>query len=161
MKGNIYDKVKNGKTFAAFDLLVYALVILICAGLFLGFVIIPKHDSGNGFIVYYKDEKIFSFYYDDLKYDVEEFDGSVNVENTDPEKGLYTITVFMGGEKNYNVLSVSAKDKTVKVAEANCSYRKDCVHTPEIKDGSGAIYCLPHGLKILPLKNEYRPVNAG
>lgn len=161
MKENIYDKVKNGKPFAAFDLLVYALVVLICAGLFLGFVIMSKHDSGNGFTVYYKDEKIFSFYYDDLKYDLAEFDGSIKVENTDPENRLFTITVFTGGEENYNVLSVSAKDKTVKVAEANCSYRKDCVHTPEIKDGTGAIYCLPHGLKILPLKNGYVPVKAG
>ena len=78
---------------------------------------------------------------------------SVNVDRTN---GFitYKITVFTNQEKSgYNVIFIDTKERTEKVIYANCSDRKDCFHSPAIKN-NGTIYCSPHDLLIKPIAQK-------
>ena len=159
MKKNLYDEIKRKKPFSVFDILVYAAIVFIIVGFFLIFIVFRSNDSSDGFKIYVNEKEIFVFYYDTCEYEIKEFDGKIEI-NVFEEK-TFSVLLYPFGNKDFNLISVDAKEKTVKVVDANCSNRKDCDFTPEIKDGAGAIYCVPHALKILPIKSEYKPIRTG
>lgn len=159
MKNNVYSKIKNGKAFSYADLIIYAAVFVVLAALFIAIIIIPSNTVSAGFVVSVNDKDAFIYEYQSGKYEIKDFDGKIEIGGIDTQN-TFTFTVFTG-EDGYNVLEVSPKDKTVKVVESNCSSKKDCVYTPPLKNGSGAIFCMPHGVKILPLNLNYRNVSTG
>ncbi|MDY6366971.1 MAG: NusG domain II-containing protein [Clostridia bacterium] len=159
MKTNVYESVKNKKPFGIFDLIIYAAVILVCLSLFLGFVILPAKADSDGFKVLVNEKEVFVFHYSDNSYEINAFDCTVDVDDSLAPK-VYTVKITLSNDE-FNVITVHPDEKTVEVTDADCSAHKDCVHTPAIKGGSGAIYCLPHGLKVLPLKVGYVPIETG
>ena len=74
-----------------------------------------------------------------------EISRSSAVETLSEDGGVITLKVTAGG--GYNVVEIGRD--SVKVTEADCP-KKDCVFTSAIKDNGGIIYCLSHGLKIIP-----------
>ena len=161
MSVKIYESVKKRKPFGVYDLILYATIVLIAVGLFLGFFVFKSDDGSDGFKVVIDEKEAFVFYYETCYYEIKDSVATITVEVKDDEKGLYSVSVYLGDGKDYNVLSVNAEEKTVSITEADCSAKKDCVHTPAINGDSGAIYCMPHKLKVLPLKNGYRPIKTG
>ena len=75
------------------------------------------------------------------------------VEYKTVENGM-EITVYTDKNKTgYNVILIDTNKLSASVIESTCSSSKDCVFSPEITK-NGAIYCLPHGLKVVPLKSS-------
>lgn len=157
---NIYDNVKKRKPFVIYDIVVYAAIVIVSVAFFLGIIVFPANDIAGGFKIVVDEKEIFVFYYADCRYEIKDFDGQITVNLTDGEK-KFTVNVLFFESGEHNTLSVNAEEKTVEVVDADCSARKDCVYTPAIKNGSGAIYCMPHKLKILPLRTDYRPIQTG
>ena len=160
MKKNLYDDVKQRKPFVLIDIAVYAAIVLTVVGFFLAFIIFPKNENSDGFKVFVDEKEIFVFYYDTCDYETKEYGGKIEMQTVEDKK-TYVVRIFPRGDQEFNLLYVNAEEKTVKITDANCSNRKDCVYTPEIKSGSGAIYCMPHKLKVLPIKSDYRPIRTG
>ena len=138
---------------------VYIAAIIVLTALFVFFVILPANGNGEGFVVSVNDQTAFIYDYESKKYEIKEFDGYIEMGDADLN-GTFYFTVFTK-DGGYNVIEVVPNEKTVRVSESNCSSKKDCVFTPAVKNGSGAIFCMPHGLKILPLKEKYRSITTG
>lgn len=142
---NLND-VYNRKLFRLRDIVVYLSIAIVIAILFVVFVILPKKQEPQGFAVYVDGEKILECYYDSEKiipYSSEKAFAKINEDNT--------IYIYFGtDEKQYNLISYDKTNKNVKVKDANCSNKKDCVKEVAISN-SGAIYCAPHKLKITPI----------
>lgn len=134
-------EVKADKGFKIWDLIIYGAIIALVAVLFI--VVFATRDTSplKGIRIYVANEVVY-------EYDFE--NGEISrkdcVEVEDGEESL-TLKVNCGNNR-YNTV-VIYKSGSVKVTQANCP-KKDCVYTPEIKDNSGFIHCLSHGLKVLP-----------
>ena len=58
------------------------------------------------------------------------------------------VTVFINNE-DYNKIFIDKSHSEISVVESTCK-KEYCVHSPAIGK-KGAIYCDPHGLKIMPI----------
>ena len=141
------DEVRADKGFRLWDILVYGVLALIITAIFLSVFLTRDRGKLEGFQVYAGNEIVYSYSFDDG-----EIRRGEGVEAEDTERG-FKLTVRTDGG-GINVITVDSKNRKVEVTEANCSNRKDCVHTPAIADNSGFIYCLPHAVRILPLNPE-------
>lgn len=142
-------QVKEGKYFRLGDLVVYGVVALIIAALFLA-VFLTKDDSpADGFTVRYADKTVFTYYYDTGRYESDNSYGNIEINEEDGDS--LTLTFYTPDKSGYNVIYVDKNGRTVTVTEANCSVHKDCVYTPAIKDNSSIISCPPHNMYIEPL----------
>lgn len=151
------NKIKIARLFRIGDLILYLTILMVVLSLFLGFVIFPSRELSNGFQALVGNESILTFKYDN-DYDINQnFADNVSVKI---ESNTYKFTIST--ENNgYNVISVDTVNKLVSVTESNCSISKDCVHTPALTVKGGAIICVPHNLKIVPLGDGYRPPITG
>jgi hypothetical protein len=147
--------MEKRKAFAKWDILIYALSLLTIASLFFVFVIFPNTGNSDGFRVFVGQTQVFAFNYSDRSYTVT--DGYDVTVTNDGE--LYTVTVKT--EKGFNQITADVINKTVKVTDADCSIGKDCVHTVALTGDTGAIICVPHDLRVLPLNGGYIPPIAG
>ena len=155
LKKEVVQFIKSNKPFRIYDIIVYAGVLIVLLALFLAFLL-PSGASSNGFEVLLGGERVLSYEYSSDNLTVlEKFNNSVTI-NDDGSITIYTST----DKSAFNTISINKEEKTVKVIDANCSIKKDCVHTPELKGESGAIICLPHGLKIISLSG-YVPPSVG
>ena len=120
--------------------------------------IMPASGSGEiGFCVYYLEqttpaslrlaaavlcsgETLFACDFSDGAYTA--YSGDVSVS------GEQTLVVTVRSGEGYNVIEIDIKERTVCVTDANCSSRKDCVHSPAITAAGGTIVCAPHRLVI-------------
>ncbi len=137
-------QVKADRGFKIWDLLVYGIIILIAAVLFV--VVFTTRDTSplTGIRIYSANDVVFEYNFVKSEYTVLD---ETCVEVTDDGEEFLLITLrFDGG--GYNCVEID-KRGSVKVTSADCG-KKDCTYSPEIKDNSGMIYCLPHRLKILP-----------
>jgi len=144
----VIDVIKKSKPFKAGDVLVYIAVLVTIAVLFLSFVIFPTANNSTGFTVTVNGEKYFTFSPTENKLIIADGKDGL-ISKTDAENGVY-ITVYSKADKSqFNVIFFDTENGTAKITESNCSTSHDCTFTPKIKD-SGAIYCAPHGLKVVP-----------
>ncbi len=142
-------QVKEGKYFRIWDLVIYGVIALIIAALFLAVFLTKDNSSAEGFAVKYAGKTVFTYYYSSNKYEVNSAYGNITVEEENGEKLLLT---FRTDDKNgYNKIEIDKINKSVKVTDANCSMHKDCVYTPALKDNSSIISCPPHNMLIEPL----------
>lgn len=144
------EQVRKTKYFRIWDLLVYGVVLLVIAALFLAVFLTTDNSSANGFTVRQRDKIVFTYYFDSGKYEYSLTDGVVTVEEEDEE--TLKITVRTADGNGYNKLEVDKANKSVRVTDANCSLlKKDCVYTPALSNNSSTISCLPHEMYIEPL----------
>ena len=159
MKGKDLNGLKSAKPFMFNDIFVYAITFITVLILFLIFVIFPTTSSGRGFAVYKDGQTVLTFTYGDRKLNVK---NGFTVSSKQADNGVY-ITVYTSKDKSgYNVIFADTENNRVKVVESTCSTSKDCTHTPAVSD-KGAIFCAPHGLKIIPLGGDGRtdPITGG
>lgn len=145
------DQIKRGKLFRISDLIVYGVLAAIILALFLTVFLTRDKSSAESVEVLYRGERVFLYDFSTGKYDaaspgrikvVYDTDGRLEIEFTE-ENGA-----------GYNRIVFDRNEKSVKVTEANCSSRKDCVYTPAIKSNSEVISCAPHSLLIRPVSIE-------
>ncbi len=158
-----FEQIKTSKPFKIFDLFLYCFVLILVIVLFSVFVFFPANANlvNAGFKVILHDKQIFTFNYDthtcSLLPDYTDF---INIE--DLGEGFYNIKIFTDQNKTqYNLLTVNSKNKTVRIADANCSISKDCAHMKEMKESNDLLICAPHKLKVLPLNIGYKPPVTG
>ncbi len=144
------EEVKRDKGFRIYDLIIYGVILLAVAVAFAAVFLSRDKGGIKGFSVYSGGDLIYSYSFSDG----ETVCGEGVESSTDGDILKLEISTAGGG---VNTVEADLKNKTVRVTEANCSNRKDCVHTPAIRDNSGVIYCMPHSLKITPLN----PVDGG
>ena len=150
---NELDKQKGLSLFCKGDIVVYASLVLCLLFAFL-ILVFPKANSKySGFTLLKANETVLTFSFESstpLKIE-DKFALLTEVEQVD---NAYKITVFTNQEKSgYNVILIDTKERTAKVIDANCSERKDCFHSPAIKN-NGTIYCSPHDLLIKPIAQK-------
>lgn len=147
--------MKERKAFIKYDILLYLTLTITVVLLFVFFVIIPDGSANVGFGVYFGEMKIFSFYYENATYDIAEgYD--IKVDRND---NIFTVTVKI--DDGFNILQANTATKSVKVIDADCSVKKDCVYSAPISGNGGAIICVPHNLRILPLGDGFVPPVSG
>jgi hypothetical protein len=143
---NLIEKIKKSKPFCKHDVVIYAVLSLFIAILFLSFFGFSSHDNANGFNVTLNGQKVLNYSFETNALFIESaFTDSV--EKTDDGQKVL-ITIRSGANKEqFNVLSIDKAERSVKVVDANCSSSKECAHMPKIHN-TGAIFCAPHGLSI-------------
>lgn len=157
---NKKNSVKNKPiAFKKFDFILFIVAVLITISCFI-FSFATKKSGTDSFSVYKNENLVLTFDYSSSVLKVEE-EYKKLTEITEIESKIYIKIFTDKDKKDFNVLFVDLNEKTVKITESTCSLRKDCVHTPAIKNGSGVIICMPHGLKIIPTDSSYLPIVTG
>ena len=148
MKRSKFLEIKSKKPIEFNDLFLYTAAFVAVLVLFIVFVFLGDGKANYGFTITKDQKTVCSFTYSNESMTINDhFKDLVNVEKND---NGYLITVFTSQDKlDYNVIFVDTSSRTVKVRDSTCSISKDCVYSPAIGE-DGAIYCAPHGLKILP-----------
>ena len=143
--------VKTEKGFKLPDLMVYGVILLLVAALFIAIFATRNKDPFQGVQVYVNNTAVMSYNFNTGDLDIIVKDGSVEKlerENSD----VHAVKVHTGGEA-YNIIEINQSARSVRVIEADCSSH-DCVYTPAIKDNNGIIFCSPHRLRIIPFNFE-------
>ena len=147
MKESKLNEVKRAAWFKGWDLLVYAVLLVLLAALFFAFVILPERGALTGIEILLKNERVFSCDFEEGTY--ETFGERVQVQEAG---SLLTVTVTT--EEGYNVVVINMQERTADMTDADCSWSRDCVHMAPISDTMSAqIACIPHGLVVVPLSD--------
>lgn len=137
-------QVREGKPFKIWDLIIYGVIVAVIAALFLAFFLTRDKTPLKGVRIYLENRPVFAYSFDKGEYKVLDADA---VQIVGEGERLELKIVSKGG---FNDVTIDPKERWAQVTQADCSYRKDCVHTPKIKDNGSTIVCQPHSLKILP-----------
>ncbi len=139
------EQVKKDKGFKIFDLIIYGVIALTVAVLFIVIFATRNSDPLTGIKVYVNSELVFEYEFD-VTASADDGIKSAIVQ-AEEESGIIKVTVTDGDEKN--VFEIDKKQKTVKMVEANCK-GKQCLYFPVMNDNSDFIYCSPHRVRIEP-----------
>lgn len=141
------NEVKKDKGFKLFDLIIYGVIAVLVAVLFIVVFTTRNTDPLTGVKIYVKAQPVFEY----------EFGGEIN--NLSPEtitveekEGSITLTVQNGDD--LNVIYIDKSAKSVKMIEANCR-GGECMYLGTMNNNSKFIFCSPHGLKIEPYYKDY------
>lgn len=144
MKKKSIEDVKNSKYFSVWDIIPYAVVLIVAAVLMLVFLL-PEKDSMNGFYVEYGENRILTYDFSSDEFKVAEgYENNVDVKD---EKGGYTVEINTGD--GFNSFFVNIEKRTVKMIDTDCSFTRDCTYMPAIEESGDSIICVPHKLKII------------
>lgn len=140
------EEVKKDRGFKPFDLIIYGVVLIIVATLFISIFATRNKDPLTGVKISVAAEVVFEY----------EFGGEVpkdtdRVKVEEDDKGI-TVTVHTD-DGGTNTVYIDKTAKTAKMTEANCRGRQ-CLYFAAIKSNSTVIYCNPHRLKIEPLYRD-------
>lgn len=134
------EQVKKDKGFRLFDLIIYGVISVLVAIIFIVVFTTRNTDPLTGVRIYVNSEVVFEYEFggaDPEKSDSVDFD----------DKGItVTVTTEDGG---INIVYIDKSAKTVKMTEVNCK-GKQCMYFPVMSNNAGFIYCSPHGVKIEP-----------
>ena len=140
-------QVKKDRGFKIFDLIVYGVIIVLIAVMFISIFATSDKSPLGGVRVSVDGVAVF-------EYDFESAEQKILSECVAVEEAGDKLTLTVTPHKDEkNVIVIDKKGGTVKITEANC-HGKDCKYMPEIKDNSGMIYCSPHKLLVEPLSFE-------
>ena len=138
------EQVKKDKGFKLFDLIIYGVILLLVAIIFIVVFTTRNTDPLTGVKIFVNAEEVFTYefggeavYYESETLTVEEDNAGI------------TVTVHTRGN-GLNVVYINKSAKTVKMTEANCK-GKECGYFPEMSNNTDFIYCSPHGVKVEPL----------
>lgn len=138
-------QVKRDKLFRPADLIIYGLVVAVSAILFAVVFAVRDGKSLNGIRIYVRYEIVFEYDFEEDRYEI--FGGGVEV--LEGEDFFVKITTPEG----FNTVRIDRSARIVTVVDADCRSR-DCVHTPEISDNDGLIFCSPHRVLIEPFNRK-------
>lgn len=140
-------QVKCDKGFRIWDILIYAVILVIAAILFI--VVFATRDTSplEGVRVYSRGELVFEYVFENDEYKI--LSKNVKFDISDSGEAL---TVKVTADIGYNVIEIQ-KSGYVCITQADCR-TKDCINIQEIKDNSGSIICTPHGLRVVPFNYD-------
>lgn len=142
------EQVKRDKGFRIFDLVIYGVVLLLVAALFITIFTTRNTDPLTGVKVTYRGQLVFEY-----EFSVGVTTLSEDIEMVEDDNG---ITLTIRSKDEYNVIYIDKRKKTAKMQDANCGRYKQCVnYYRELKNNSGSIICLPHNVTISPLVSQY------
>jgi hypothetical protein len=147
------EQVREDKGFKIFDLIIYGVLAALILVLFIVFVFTADRQDLRGINVRVANDVVFTYSFEDNKYDVINAKLVEIVSESDDELNIRVLFDNDG----YNDITINKKDVWVQVTAANCSYRKDCVYTSAITDDSSMIVCAPRGLFIVPYNYTVTP----
>lgn len=138
------EQVKADKGFRIWDLIIYGVIIVLVATLFI--VVFGTRDKSpfKGVRVVLANEVIYEYDFENGK---EVSRNSKYVETVEDDGESFVLKVSVG-EDGFNYIRID-KSGSVKMTDANCG-KRDCVYMGEMKDNNSLIYCSPHRLKIIP-----------
>lgn len=137
---NIKD-IKASKPFKKGDIIVYAVIVVLIAVLFVVFMNFNSKQDLESVSIYIDEVQMFEYNFDRDKRDI--FDQRISVDELGD---ILEVRVNLDNEE-YNVIHIDKTNKSVNMSGSSCK-TGDCVKSGEIKDGNGVIICLPHHLKI-------------
>ncbi len=141
------DQVREGKLFRVWDILVYALVIVVSVVLIVVFTFTRDNTPLSGVIISYKGQTVFTYDFQNNKYEITSAEHITVVED-EADRLLVRFTC----DEGFNDIEFDLDAVSVKVVDTDCSVHKDCLYsTPLTVNGSIPILCQPHGLVIRPL----------
>lgn len=147
-------ETKKDRGFKIWDLLVYGIVAVIIAVMFI--VVFAAKDTSplQSVCVYIDNNPVFEYDFVNGESTILKNDGCVEIIADSDEK----LTLkFYFGNRGYNTVEIDKVSVSVTVTDADCG-SKDCTYMRDIVDNSGIIYCSPHRLKIVP--GGYDPDNG-
>lgn len=143
------NQIRNSKWFQGGDLLIYALLFALLLALFLAFVILPEREKLDGVDILVENKCVFSCDFRRDTFEIYDAD-RVKVEE-DGAVLLVTITT----ERGYNTVSIDRSARQADMTDADCSWSRDCVYMPPIRDTASApISCIPHGVVVMPVGGD-------
>ncbi len=146
MAGRI-EQEKSNKFFMKWDIVVYAILVLLIVGLFLGVFLSRNKEQLTGFEIKYNDVQVceYDFDNDSIKYNPE----YISIEKISDKE--YKILFSENKDKtHFNEIYVDLSKRTIECKDADCSISKDCTHMKITKMGD-TIICVPHRLMITPI----------
>ena len=140
---------KENKIFKRWDILVYAIILILIAILFLT-IFLTKDNSGlDGFKVSYDGDIIYTYNFSTK----EEQKEDKYIDILERSDSILKIRVHLSDlEHDYNIIQVNLQERVITVIDADCSVSKDCT-SMKIKSMSDTIICVPHKLIIEPIGN--------
>ena len=149
-----YDRVKKVRGSGPFrpaDIIVYVLLAAVVAALFAVFVFSAARSPALSYAVDVGDERVLTCS-SDLTCTV----SAAWTERVELTAGDGTLTARIAlPNGGYNVVEFTPT--SARVTGADCSLRRDCVHSPAVTTDSGVIICVPHDLRVY---GEGRGVDA-
>ena len=146
------QQTKHAAWFKGWDILIYALILLLLLALFLFFVIFPEREQLSGVEILVKNERVFFCDFEEGSYTIEDV-SRVRVEESG-DLLLVTVTT----EEGSNIVSVDTKARRADMTDADCSWSRDCVHMPPIENTASApVSCIPHGVVVMPMGGDRDP----
>ena len=142
-------RVREGRPFRAADLILYGVMFLLVAALFL-FVTFRPQEEAEGFCVEVNGARAYSYVFGEGGEAASGWEQRI-IEQMEGELLIVTVQTAEGA---WNQLAVDEGEKTVRMRDANCSLRKDCTAMQPIGTGGGVIVCVPHALRVIPLAGE-------
>ncbi len=144
MKKRSVEDVKNGKYFSVWDIIPYAVVLVVAVALMLVFLL-PDKEKMSGFYVEYGETRILSYDFPSDEFTVTS--GCEDGVAVKEENDGYTVEINTAD--GFNVFFVDKQNRTVKMIEADCSFTRDCTYMPAMEESGDSIICVPHKLKII------------
>ena len=141
------EQVKRDKGFKIFDLIIYGVLVVTVAVLFIVFFTTRNTNPLTGVRVFVQAKIVFEYEFG--KEPV--FTESVTADDVEENSSALTVTVRT--KDGVNVLYINKEKKTVKMKDADCK-GKQCLYFQPISDNNKFIYCSPHGLRVEPLLKD-------
>lgn len=138
------EQVKQDKGFRIFDLIIYGVILITVAVLFIVFFTTRDTSPLTGIKVYAEAKVVFEYEFDKTPV------YSETVTESDVEEDGKSLTVTVRTKGGVNVLYIDKEKRTVKMQEADCK-GKQCLYFRPIDDNNKFIYCSPHGVRVEPL----------
>ena len=148
------DVIKTSKPFKKFDLSLYISVFVIIVVLFLCYNSCGKQKNISAIEISVKGEIVYTYDFSSGKSAV--YSSSVTEEK---QGGLLLVTVKTEG--GFNLIEIDAEERSARMRDADCSARRDCVHTKAIGRNGGAIVCVPHEVVVSASGGGVQPPVAG
>lgn len=142
------QKIKKDGFFKPLDIIIYAVLLIVVAVLFVSSGIFAPKDELSGIEIIFQNEKVFVYLFNGDDYQIFD-DEKIEILTDTPNE----LTFKFYPEKlkyEFNRIKIDKVKKSVKVVDATCSTRKDCVYTAEMTNSSQTIICVPHELIISP-----------
>lgn len=141
------DQVIGDKGFRFLDLVVYfCLLAMVAAFFFLASVLSNYPNTFEGIQVLCYGERGFEYRFESDQYLISD-ENRIHILSNDRE---YMEIAIETDHDGYNRLVIDKTDCSVFMADANCSWRKDCTHMQPLR-GKGSIFCMPHSVLVLPI----------
>ncbi|MDE7454054.1 MAG: NusG domain II-containing protein [Clostridia bacterium] len=142
------EQVKQDKGFKIFDLIIYGVIAVTVAVLFIVIFTTRNTDPLTGLRVYVKAELVFEYEFGMT----ESAEDGKRSERITVEEDGDNIKIIIEEGNDRNTIQIDKKAKSVKMVEANCNGR-DCM-LMKMKNNSDQIICNSHRVRIEPYIND-------